>query len=55
MTKADRTANAQTPPGAASDADGTHARWWDVLVDGDVAALDTLLAGQSTRHADARD
>jgi ketosteroid isomerase-like protein len=50
MTRVDSTPNTQKPPSARDDVGVAHARWWDACLNGDVVALDTLLADDLTLH-----
>jgi ketosteroid isomerase-like protein len=50
MTRDDHTPNTQKPPSATDDVAAAHARWWDANLNGDVVALDTLLADDLTLH-----
>ena len=50
MTSSETTSPAPTSPTAADDVRDTPARWWNALLDEDVAALDTLLADDLTFH-----
>jgi hypothetical protein len=50
MTGSETTPSAPILPTAIDDVRDTHARWWNALLDADVAALDTLLADSLTFH-----
>ena len=50
MTSGETMPPAGVPPTAADDVRDAHARWWNALLDEDVAVLDTLLADDLTFH-----
>jgi len=51
MTKDDISSGVQVPPAAAEEVGAAHARWWQGLLDGDVPALEALLADDLTFHS----
>jgi ketosteroid isomerase-like protein len=50
MTSGETTPPAPPPPTATDDVREAHARWWNALLDEDVATLDALLADDLTFH-----